>query len=80
MKVKIPCCNQLECFGEEINALILNAYTNDDDRLANASDSIPEAHFKDLIDYWNLDEIQVSLFNSQYKIFKYRFINFNLSS
>ena len=56
------------------------AYTNDDDRLANAPDSILEAHFKDLIEYWNLDEIQVSLFNSQYKIFQYRFINFNLLS
>ena len=57
-----------ECFVKKKH---FKAYINNNDRLTNAPDSIPEAHVKDLTEYWNLDGIEVSLFYSQYKIFKY---------
>ncbi|XP_048494633.2 uncharacterized protein LOC125494839 [Beta vulgaris subsp. vulgaris] len=35
-----------------------SAYDNDDDRLENAPDNIPEAYFKELLDYWKLDIVE----------------------
>ncbi|GAA0157460.1 hypothetical protein LIER_14720 [Lithospermum erythrorhizon] len=36
-----------------------SAFDNDVDRLNHAPDIIPEKHFMDLIEYWNLDVVQV---------------------
>ncbi|KAL2902528.1 Alanine--tRNA ligase [Bienertia sinuspersici] len=35
-----------------------SAYDNDNDRLEHAPESIPEQHFKELLEYWNLDIVQ----------------------
>ncbi|KAL6537641.1 hypothetical protein OROHE_012268 [Orobanche hederae] len=41
-----------------IEAQHFSAFDNDIDRLNNAPDTIPEKHFKDLLEYWNLDVVQ----------------------
>ncbi|KAL2941286.1 putative cobyric acid synthase [Bienertia sinuspersici] len=42
-----------------------SAYDNDNDRLEHAPEYIPEQHFKELLEYWNLDIVQESSINQK---------------
>ncbi|GAA0170921.1 hypothetical protein LIER_43885 [Lithospermum erythrorhizon] len=44
-----------------VKAYHYSVFDNDVDRLNHAPDIIPEKHFMDLIEYWNLDVVQVCL-------------------
>ncbi|XP_021724379.1 uncharacterized protein LOC110691748 [Chenopodium quinoa] len=44
-----------------VKAAHFTPYDNDGDRLANPPNTIPEAHFKELLEFWNLEQVQVKL-------------------
>ncbi|XP_021739406.1 uncharacterized protein LOC110705758 [Chenopodium quinoa] len=41
-----------------VKATNFTLYENDDDRLANPPNTIPEAHFKEWLEFWNLEPVQ----------------------
>lgn len=45
-----------------VKAKHFTPYENDDDRLSNAPDTMPEEYFKDLLEYWNLELVQVFVY------------------
>ena len=42
-----------------VKAKHFTPYDNDGDRLANPPNTIPDAHFKELLEFWNLEQVQV---------------------
>lgn len=59
-----------------VKAKHFTPYDNDGDRLADLPETIPEEHFKELLEFWNLKEVQVI---NNYVIFLYIITDFTLS-
>ena len=54
-----------------VKARHFTPYDNDGDRLADPPITIPEAHFKELLEFWNLEQVQVKF------IVYFRYIYYN---
>lgn len=44
-----------------VKAKHFTPYDNDGDRLVDPPDTVPEAHFKELLEFWNLEQVQVTV-------------------